>query len=139
MKKTILLAATSLLLASHAYAADVEEGTFKSVMQQLGESYASLNQAILMNDFERAAQAANRIAHHDKPSMFQKMKIMGGLRSDMPNFKKNNDKVHQLALEIESAAKSKDMPLLINKQSDMLKACMACHTTYRSRVIDILK
>ncbi|PCI45073.1 MAG: hypothetical protein COB41_02580 [Proteobacteria bacterium] len=139
MKKTILLVGASLLLASNVYAADAEDGTLKSVMQQLGEDYTTLNQAILMADFDRAAQAAHHIAHHDKPSMFQKMKIMAGLRTDMPNFKKADDKVHKLALDIEKSAKAKDMPQLIQQQSNMLSACMGCHTTYRSRVMDILK
>jgi len=139
MKKTILLAVVSLLLASHAYAADTEEVTLKSVMQQLGASYSSLNQAILIEDFDRAAQAANRIAHHDKPSIFQKMKIMAGLQTDMPSFKKADDKVHKLALGIEKSAKAKNIPRLIQQQSNMLSACMACHTTYKNRVIEILK
>lgn len=135
MKKTVLLAAMGLLLTSQAYA---EEVTLKSVMQQLGKDYAGLNQSILMEDFEASAQAAHRIAHHDKPSLLQRMKIMTGLRSDMPGFKKVDTKVHQLALDIERAALAKDMPLLIQHQSNMLSACMACHTTYKARVIDIM-
>jgi len=42
-------------------------------------------------------------------------------------------------VDIEKAAKAKNMKTLIAKQSQMLKACMACHTTYRSRVIEMLK
>jgi len=116
-----------------------EEGTLKAVMQQLGKDHVSLNQAILMEDFAGAAKAANDIANHGKPSMFQKMKIMAGLRMDMSKFKKADGKVHNLALDIEKAAKAKNMKTLITKQSQMLKACMACHTTYRSRVIEMLK
>jgi len=116
-----------------------EEGTLKYVMQQLGKDYTALDHAILMEDFDRAAKAANHIANHDKPSMWQKMKIMGGLRTDMPNFKKADEKVHNLALDIEKAAKAKDMPQLIQQQSKMLSACMGCHTAYRTKVMDFLK
>ncbi len=120
-------------------ASAAEEGTLKYVMQQLGKDYAILNQAILVEDFDRAAKAAHHIAHHDKPSMWQKMKIMGALRTDMPNFKKADGKVHKLALTIEQAAQAKDMPQLIQQQSKMLSACMGCHTSYRTKVRNILK
>ncbi|MDQ6954282.1 MAG: cytochrome c [Mariprofundaceae bacterium] len=120
-------------------ASPAEEGTLKSAMQQLGKDYAILNHAILMEDFDTAANAASHIANHEKPSVFQRMKIMAGLGTDMPSFKKADGKVHQLALDIEAAAKSKDMPLLIQHQSNMLKACMACHRSYRTKVIDFLK
>lgn len=116
-----------------------EEGTLKSVMQQLGKDYAALNQAILTDNFDNAKKAAHKIANHEKPSMSQKMKIMAGLRTEMPAFKKADDKVHDIAVEIEEAANSKNMPLLIKRQSKMLSACMACHTSYRNRVIQILK
>jgi len=115
------------------------DGTLKQVMQQLGENYGSLDRATLLEDFGTAEKAAHAIAFHDKPSMGQRLKIMASLRMEMSDFKKADEKVHDLAIEIEQAAKAKDMPLLIKRQSQMLSACMACHTAYRSRVIDILK
>jgi len=116
-----------------------EPGTLKAVMQQLGRDYAALNQAILLEDFVAAENAAEHIANHEKPSMFQRMKIMGGLRSHMSDFKKADGKVHALAVAIEDAAKSKDLPLLIKRQSGMLSACMRCHSVYRKQVIEIFK
>ena len=117
----------------------VSDGSLKRVMQQLGRDYSNLERAILWENFEAAAKAAHAIAYHDKPSMGQRMKIMGTLGSEMPEFKNADGKVHKLAVNIEEAARAKDMPLLIQHQSQMLSACMACHTTYRSRVIKALK
>ena len=117
----------------------VSDGSLKKVMQQLGRDYSNLERAILWENFEAAAKAAHAIAYHDKPSMGQRMKIMGALGTEMPEFKKADGKVHDLAVNIEKAARAKDMPLLIQHQSRMLTACMACHTTYRSRVIEALK
>jgi len=142
MKKILLLIAASLSFMPSTYADDkgfAEERTLKAVMQQLGNDYNTLNQAVFLEDFDAAAKAANNIANHGKPSMFQKMKIMAGLRTDMPKFKKADAKVHNLALDIEKSAKAKNMAQLIQKQSAMLSACMSCHTSYRSRVIEILK
>ncbi len=135
MKKTILFIAT-MLLATNLYA---EDGSLKQVMQQLGSDYSDLNHAILWENFDAAAEAAHAIAYHDKFSMGQRMKIMGTLGSEMPEFKKADERVHALAVNIEKAARAKDMPLLIQRQSQMLSACMACHTTYRSRIINALK
>ncbi|MDQ6968960.1 MAG: cytochrome c [Mariprofundus sp.] len=123
--------------AAAVTAAPAESGTLKAIMQQLGRDYAAVDQAILMQDFNAAATAANHIANHEKPSLFQKMKIMAGLRTEMSAFKQADGKVHALAVDIEQAAKAKDMPLLIQRQSGMLSACMACHTGYRSKVKNI--
>jgi len=115
------------------------DGSLKQVMQQLGQDYSKLDRAILMEDFETAAKAAHAIGFHDKPSMGQRLKILASLRMEMSDFKKADEKVHALSIEIEQAAKAKDMPLLIERQSQMLSACMGCHISYRNRIIDILK
>jgi len=151
MKQTILLMTMSIAWAGSASAADSDfstagaaqpvaavAGTLKAVMQQLGRDYAALDQAVLMEDFDAAAAAAGRIASHEKPSMFQRMKIMAGLRSEMSAFKQADGKVHSLAVDIKQAAEANDMLLLIQRQSAMLSACMACHTGYRSKVKHIL-
>ncbi len=116
-----------------------EEGSLKAIMQQLGMDYAAVDEAILKEDLDTVAVAAHGIAFHDEPSLGTKMKLMGSLRSEMKGFKAKDEKVHHLALDIEKAAKANDMKTVIAKQSQMLSACMACHTSYRSRVIDILK
>ncbi len=116
-----------------------EAGSLKAIMQQLGMDYAALDEAILREDFAGAAQAAHAIAFHETPSIGTKMKLMVNLRTEMKKFKQADDKVHHLALDIEKAAKAKDMKALIAKQSQMLGACMACHTSYRSRIIEILR
>jgi len=116
-----------------------EEGSLKAIMQQLGMDYAAVDEAILKEDLDAVAVAAHGIAFHDTPSLGTKMKLMGSLRSEMKGFKAADGKVHQLALDIEKAAKAKDMNTVITKQSQMLGACMACHTSYRSRIISILK
>ncbi|MES0371789.1 MAG: hypothetical protein ABUK11_05870 [Mariprofundaceae bacterium] len=131
MKKTILFV-VAMLLASNLYAGDL---SFKQVMQQLGSDYSDLDRAILWEDFDAAAEAAHAIAHHDKPSKQQRMKIMGILGGEMPNFKKADGNVHELAVKIEEAARVKDMQLLIQRQSQMLSACMTCHTAYRNSVV----
>lgn len=122
-------------------AAKQQAGTksLKQIMQKLNKDYSSLNHAILLEDFNSAAQAAYAIAYHDKPSMNQRMKILSSLGTDMPKFKQADGKVHALAIKIEAAAKARDMPLLMQRQSQMLSACMACHSIYRNRVVDLLK
>jgi len=153
MKKMIILSAV-MLISANAWASDiattdkvtqvqagseVSDGSLKQIMQQLGRDYDTLNQAILREDFAGAETAAHAIGFHDKPSVKQRMKLAGELGSEMKNFKKADGVVHGLAIKLEAAAKAKDMPLLIQHQSQMLSACMACHTSYRSRVVNLLK
>jgi len=126
-------------MCTNKSATSAAAGSLKQVMQQLGQDYAKLDHAVLIEDFDTAANAAHAIGFHDKPSLGQRMKIMASLRTEMSDFKKADAKVHALSIEIEQAAKAKDMPLLIKRQSQMLSACMACHTSYRSKIVNILK
>lgn len=153
MKKIIILSA-AMLISANVWAADIvttekttqvqagseaSDGSLKQIMQQLGRDFDSLNQAILREDFAGAETAAHAIGFHDKPSMVQRMKLMSSLGTEMKSFKKADGVVHGLAIKLEAAAKARDMPLLIKHQSQMLSACMACHTSYRSRVVNLLK
>lgn len=121
-----------------SWAEPASDGSLKQIMQQLGQDYSRLNQAILVENFDAAANFAHAIAYHEKPSLGQRMKILRELGSEMPEFKSADDKVHELAIKIEEAAKAKDVPLLIQHQSQMLSACMGCHTSYRSKIVDLL-
>lgn len=139
-KITLTSLTVFMMLAGNVWAAEfASDGSLKQIMKQLGQDYGALDRAVLIEDFDSAEKAAHAIAFHDKPSMGQRMKIMASLRMEMSDFKKADGKVHALAVEIENAAKEKDIHLLIKRQSEMLSACMACHTTYRNRVIDTLK
>ena len=128
-----------MMCSAHASGASVKQSSLKAIMQQLGKDYAAIDAAILSEDFASAEQAAHGIAFHDEIPMATKMKLKKNLGSEMKSFKKADEKVHHLAHEIEQAAKAKDIQALIAKQSQMLGACMACHTSYRSRIIGILK
>jgi len=142
MLRKIILAclATVMLSAVNSWAAEpASDGTLKKIMQQLGHDYSSLNHAILVENFDAAANSAHSIAYHEKPSLGQRMKILSKLGSEMSAFKNADEKVHGLAIKIEEAAKAKDMPLLIQHQSQMLSACMGCHTIYRSKIVNLLE
>ena len=149
MKKLLQQAilVTSLLWGVQAYAGEgmkpmqsMQEGeSLKVIMQQLNVDYAALNIAIFMEDYVAAADAAQNIAYHDTVPMATKKKLKASLGKEMKMFKQADMKVHHLALDIEKAAQAKDMKTMIAKQSQMLSACMACHTSFRSRVIDILR
>ena len=113
--------------------------SLKAIMQQLDRDYNKLTYAILLADFDSAAEAANGVANHDKAPMAQKKKLKQALGEKMKGFKQADMKVHALAMSIKKAAKAKDMQTLIQRHSQMLGACMSCHSTYRSKALQILK
>lgn len=139
-KFSVMLFTALMINAGNAWASESPaDGSLKQIMQQLGHDYSDLNHAILMSDFDGAAKSAHAIAYHDKPAKAQLKRVVSGLGTEMPAFKKADKLVHDLAISIEEAALSKNMSLLIERQSKMLSACVACHTSYRSKVIDLLK
>jgi len=138
-KITLITLTAAMLITTNIVASEpASDGSLKQIMQQLSKDYSDLNHAILIEDFDGAASAAHAIAYHDKPSLGQRMKVLSELGSEMSEFKKADDKVHNLAIKIEKAAQTKDMPLLLMHQTQMISACMFCHTSYRSRVVNLL-
>lgn len=133
----VLFAAAVLPAAVAPAAEKAEEGSLRQVMQQLGRDYAAMNRAILLEDFDGAAESARAIAYHDTPSMGQRLKIMAALKAEMPNFKEADERLHRLAVAVEEAARAGDMERMIRHQSQMLAACMSCHRPYRSRVVNL--
>ncbi len=140
MKLISTLFTLTLLTSFNAVADETPKTiTLKAVMQQLVSNYNTLNYAILMEDFSTIEAAAHNISDHDKPDLSQRKKIMKGLKAGMAGFKQADSKVHDLAVQIEEAAKAKNMSLLIEQQAKMLNACMNCHTQYREEVTKLLK
>ena len=130
----ILLAGSSLTVFSQQ-----DDVTLKGVMQGLLKSNLKLNESIVLQSFKEIELAANQIAHHPKPGMKIKMQLIKNMGTEMGQFKKMDNVVHDAAVAIEKAAKSQDMEQVITQYSTMLNGCQACHGKYKQRVSDIFK
>ncbi len=141
MNKRLLVRFSLLALGFSSLVAVSSEDkvTLKSVMQGLLKSHLEVTEAIVLQDFETIQVAAHNIAHHPKPGMGTKMKLVANLGTEMAKFKSYDDVVHNAAVDLEKSAKDKNMDLVLQNYGKILQGCQACHGQYKQRVSDILK
>lgn len=124
---------TALALASPAPGTDL-----KKIMQDLRNNTVSMLDALLIDDFDAVAVAANGIAHHPSIPAAQVQLVSRELGAEMPAFKQFDQQVHDLSLSIMAAAKEQDRARAIADYQQMLNGCLACHAAYKNRVSKVL-
>jgi cytochrome c556 len=115
------------------------EPSLKIVMINLEADMEAIVRALNYDDFETIKASAMKIADHDKPSMAQRKKIMGLLGNEMADFKEKDSFVHNSAVKVAEAAGDKDHNLVVERYAILLNGCTACHTKYRSKIVEHLK
>ena len=133
-----LLPVLVLFISSTAFPnADGEIG-LKKIMQDLQSDSALIVEGLLVENFETIDDAARRIANHPRIPPPQVALVAAELGSEMPNFKRLDTLVHDLALSIGDAAQEADAASIADNYKRMLDGCLACHASYRQRVSKVL-
>ena len=138
MPKKIPLYSIILVLAISAHADSPAETDLKTIMQGLRTDTSLMLDAMLVEDYDAIAGAAAKIADHPKIPPEQVAQVATELRSEMSTFKQLDTAVHDLSLAIQSAALEKDHERIVVNYQEMVRACLACHVSFRSRVSTVL-
>ncbi len=136
-RKFFGLACLVSLVSSPVVAAD-EPVTLKSIMQGLRDNLVEIGDGLLGNDLELVARGALSIAEHPKIPPEQVQLIARELEQEMQAFKTLDLFVHDLALEVHTAATAMDRPAAIHGYQRMIEGCFACHEAYKDRVAAVL-
>jgi cytochrome c556 len=129
---------TPLLVTAVEHPEDVEPTILKHIMHGMLSDTHQLTQGIFYNDFKQIEHAAKRIAKHPTPSLSTKIKILSNLGSDMSKFKDLDMFVHDTAMNINKAAKQKNMSDTITEYHKLIDGCLSCHRDYQQSVSKIL-
>lgn len=97
-----------------------------------------ITDGLLTDDFERVVQGAASIADHAPVPDLQAPLTAAELGPDMAAFKQFDDLVHQLALSIADAARERDRGQAVADFRQMMEGCLACQTTFKSRLAIVL-
>lgn len=128
-----------VLFISAAAFSDADSGIgLKKIMQNLQSDTALIVEGLLVENFETIDDAARRIADHPRIPPAQVALVAAELGAEMPNFKRLDTLVHDLALSIGAAAQEADAATVADNYKRMLDACLACHASYRQRVSKVL-
>ena len=112
--------------------------TLKEIMQGLRNNLVEISDGLLVDDFEQISRGAIAIAEHPRIPPAQVQLVAGELGEEMPAFKRIDTLVHDLALEIDVAAKARNRNAAISGYAQLIEGCFACHATYKDRVAGVL-
>ena len=139
MGRRALGRAVLVLLLVPAIALTGEATSLKEIMQGLRDNLVEISDGLLVDDFEQISRGALGIAEHPRIPPEQVQLVAGELGEEMPAFKRLDTLVHDLALEIDVAARARDRNAAISGFTQMLDSCFACHATYKDRVAAVLQ
>jgi len=137
-KKGLLRAAGIVFIFALTVAATDDATTLKEIMQGLRDNLVEISDGLLTDDFEQVAGGATAIANHPQIPAAQVQLVAAELGQEMAAFKKIDNHVHDLSLEINAAAKVLDRDAAISGYQRMLEGCFACHRNYKERVAAVL-
>ena len=134
MLRNILLAGTAIAIVALPAIAVPGETTLKAIMAGLRHNFIEISDGILLGDFGRVAEGALAIAEHPKIPPQQVERVADELGAEMPVFKNFDVQVHELSLELYTAATERDRDTAVSAYQRMVAACFGCHAAYRERV-----
>lgn len=139
MNRKKLIAVGCLALFFAPIIATPDEATdLKEIMQGLRDNFVEVTDGLLVDDFERVAQAATAIADHPKIPPAQVKLVAMELGSEMVDFKKLDILVHDLSLQLSDAARARDREATVDAYQQVIEACVECHRGYKDRVAAVL-
>ena len=116
-----------------------QEPTLKEIMQGLRDDVFIVADGMFTDDMERVAQGAAGIAHHPSIPGEQVQRVAAELGPEMPAFKQLDIRVHDLSMSLISAAEAQDRERISADFQQLINGCLACHTSYKERVANVLK
>ncbi len=138
MKKFMVFTALIFLLLAGTARAQGEP-SLKTIMVNLEADMEAIVRGLNYGDFEAIETRARAIADHDKPPMQERAKILTFLGDQADDFKKSDAFVHDTAVKVANGAAEKDYEKVVEGYGILLGGCVACHTKYRSRIVEHLK
>jgi len=108
--------------------------SLKTIMQGLRNNLVEISDGLLTDDFEKVSKGASAIASHPRIPAEQVQLVAAELGQEMAAFKQMDTLVHDLSLEIETAARALDHGAASSAYQRMVNGCFACHQAYKDRV-----
>jgi len=140
--KTVILGlAVSLTLVTmggSSYAAEKKPNKLQIIMQDLLKDTQALIEGIMVEDYDRIATSARRIASHPTPGMGVQFKLLRKMGGDLSTFKTLDDAVHDRAVAIGKAGQAKDMARATREFSALVEGCQSCHSRFKVKIHNIL-
>lgn len=111
--------------------------TLLAIMRDLGQETRRVTAALLVEDYETMASAANTIADHPKPSASERTAILKLLGPRAGEFREYDERVHNAALELATAAGNHQVDSAVASYNKVIENCVACHASFRDEIREL--
>jgi cytochrome c556 len=108
----------------------------RTVMKSLGREVQTAADAISREDWTLAAETARKIAQHAEPPESERKLRVDWLGSDSGLFEALDEKTHEAARAMRTAAESGDGREVIETFARLQNSCLACHQRFRKAFVE---
>lgn len=105
---------------------------FHEIMEDLGDHMVGITEGITHEDWIRVAEHAEAVANHPRPPMTERVRIMAFAGTEVAQFKKYDNEVHEAASSLADEAAGGDGSAIIAAFGRLQNGCLDCHATFRS-------
>ena len=112
----------------------VDTRPLRFLMVGLGQDMSRLSDGIWHDDYQMMEAAARGVADHPRITPEEVQAIKTALGQGFPQFVAIDGVVHNTATELAEAAAERNLGRVLELQSALVQACVACHAGYREDV-----
>lgn len=120
-----------MLLSATAVA---DDQSLREIMVDLDADLSHMTSAMMREDFETIAEAAEAIAEHPQPGARERERLLRQLGGDAADFRGHDEAVHGFALKAVEAAEDRDMAEVYRYHRQIVESCLACHADFKDRI-----
>jgi cytochrome c556 len=103
------------------------------IMKDMGKNMQVIADGISREDWKLVEKTAPLIADHPQPPVFEKVKILAFVGTDVSKFKGYDGKTHEAARVLGESAAREDGYAIISDFATLQNTCLMCHQSFRKK------
>lgn len=140
MKKPRISVSGLIVSSCLAFTAPVVQAAeplaLQKIMKDMSKSMQDITAGISAENWELVEKAATLIADHPEPPLFEKIRILSFVGTNMGKYKAYNAEIHSHAQGVGEAAKAGDGTGAIRAFQNLQTSCYNCHSEFRKPFVE---
>ncbi len=129
---SLIAGAVIIMTCSQTFAeTNPESLALQKIMKGMGKNMQVIADGISREDWKLVEKTAPLIADHPQPPVFEKVKILAFVGTDVSKFKGYDGKTHEAARVLGESATREDGYAIISNFATLQNTCLMCHQHFR--------
>lgn len=112
--------------------------SLKLIMVSLAQDMGRISDGLWYEDYDMILSSARDVGNHPKITKEDMAAVKSALGESFSAFVAFDTAVHDAALDVADAARSKSVPSILKHYDRLRDGCLGCHAAYRVKVRDAL-